>query len=187
MLAIPGFALGALAGVVWEDPGLVAAYLFGATEEVAWAPEDGAALPPVASPPDAGNPSGPGPKPPPPEAAKPPTIATTPSATKTASAKPAARPAKSSRPRVSAPIRSLASGKLAIQVGAFSERAGADRLAAQLRGKGFPVLIVAGDVSGAPRYRVRVGPLGSREEAEKTAIQLKRDEKLPTWIVEDDG
>jgi cell division septation protein DedD len=171
MLAIPGFALGALAGIVWEDPGLVAAYLFGATEEVAWS----------------GSSTDAGAKTPPPVAVNSPVTATAPNPKKTASAKPTARPAPKSKPRVSPPIRNIASGNVAIQVGAFSERAAAQRLAKDLRGKGFPVLIVPGDGSGTPRYRVRVGPLGSRDEAEQTAAQLKRDEKLPTWIVEDDG
>ncbi len=36
LLAIPGFALGLLVGVAWEDPGLLLGHLFGRTELVAW-------------------------------------------------------------------------------------------------------------------------------------------------------
>lgn len=174
MLAIPGLALGALAGVVWEDPGLVAAYLFGATDEVAWAPGGGETLPPVAAPPDSVPAEV---ETPPPVSAKAPVAKPAPAPRKTSP--PAAKPA----PRVSPPVAAV-TGSVAIQVGAFSERAGADRLADQLRGKGFPVVIVPGDGASALRWRVRVGPLGSREEAETTAVRLKRDEKLPTWIVD---
>ena len=37
LLAIPGFGLGLLGGVAWEDPGLLVSYLAGGTEEVGWA------------------------------------------------------------------------------------------------------------------------------------------------------
>jgi cell division protein FtsN len=181
MLAIPGFALGALAGLLWEDPGLVAAYLFGGTQEVAWAPEEGDhALPPVAAAPEPVDQA-------PPAAAAAEAPAARPAAP---SPTPTPAPAPKREARVSPPVRTAAAavaGKLSIQVGAFSERAGADRLADALRGKGFPVRVLAGESSGASRWRVRVGPLTSRSEAEKTAARLKREEKLPTWIVEDDG
>jgi hypothetical protein len=32
-----------------------------------------------------------------------------------------------------------------------------------------------------------VGPLATREEAESTAAQLKKVEKLPTWILSEDA
>ena len=35
-LIVAGFAIGTVAGVVWEDPGLVFAYVTGQTEDVAW-------------------------------------------------------------------------------------------------------------------------------------------------------
>ena len=35
-LIVAGLVLGIVAGVVWEDPGLVLAYLSGETEDVAW-------------------------------------------------------------------------------------------------------------------------------------------------------
>ena len=34
-----GFAIGIVAGIVWEEPGLVLAYLTGDTERISWGPE----------------------------------------------------------------------------------------------------------------------------------------------------
>jgi cell division protein FtsN len=33
------------------------------------------------------------------------------------------------------------------------------------------------------RYKVRVGPLGSRSEAEQISERLKSEHRLPTWIL----
>ena len=43
LVAIPGFALGLFAGVLWEDPGLIVGDMAGETEEVAWGPQAPAA------------------------------------------------------------------------------------------------------------------------------------------------
>jgi DedD protein len=182
LLAIPGFALGLVAGVAWEDPGLLALHVFGGGERVAWevAPEDpletpgsGPALPDVAA-----SPEGPQARP---------------SATRirrevvtpvTAAAEPAATPAPDRRARA-AP--EPAAGHFAVQVGAFGEPDVAERLAESLRGKGFAVYVSPGAGSGDGRWRVRVGPLATREEAERVAGRLKAQEKLPTWVLDEDA
>jgi DedD protein len=155
LLAIPGFALGLLAGVAWEEPGLLVGHFFGRSEEVAWsegpaeAPESTAEeLPAVAAP---GPPAG----------------------------------ATRMRPEVLSPGPSA--GRFAVQVGAFSESRAAERLAESLRGKGFEVYVSPGAKAGEARWRVRVGPLPSREEAERSATRLKVEEKLPTWVLDEDG
>ena len=56
-----------------------------------------------------------------------------------------------------------------------------------LRSKGFPVYVSPGTNPGDSRWRVRVGPLGTRAEAEATAERLKKNEKLPTWILSEDA
>ena len=89
------------------------------------------------------------------------------------------------RPEVLSPGASAA--RFAVQVGAFAESHSAERLADALRGKGFDVYVSAGASSGEPRWRVRVGPLPSREEAERVATRLKAEEKLPTWVLDEDG
>jgi len=50
-LAVAGFAVGMVAGVTWQNPGLAFAYLSGETEEVAWSHPDGEPLHAVAAPP----------------------------------------------------------------------------------------------------------------------------------------
>jgi cell division septation protein DedD len=165
LVAIPGFALGLMAGIAWEEPGLLASHLLGRTREVIWAGrgEEPAvadpaaaeeALPAVAAPPARG--------PAPPPAPSP-------------AREPEAAPAPESK------------GHFSVQVGAFAESEGAERLAQDLRGKGFPVYVSPGAAAGGPRWRVRVGPHATREEAERAADKLERQEKLPTWVLDEDG
>jgi cell division protein FtsN len=104
-----------------------------------------------------------------------------------------------SAPEVEAPLREEAPavelpavaaappGRTAIQVGAFADSAAAEKLADRLRGRGYPVYVTPGARSDAPRWRVRVGPLADRAEAERVAARLKSEEKLPTWVLDEDG
>jgi DedD protein len=78
-------------------------------------------------------------------------------------------------------------GNTAVQVGAFGTSEAAERLAGSLRRKGFPVYVSPGTKAGGSRWRVRVGPLATREEAEGIAAKLKQVEKLPTWILSEDA
>ena len=78
-------------------------------------------------------------------------------------------------------------GNVAVQVGAFGTSQAAERLANSLRSKGFPVYVSPGTKAGDVRWRVRVGPLANRKEAEGTAARLKKVEKLPTWILNEDA
>jgi cell division septation protein DedD len=163
LLAIPGFALGLLVGVAWEDPGLVLGHLFGRSEQVAWSgaadsgAEDRAPEVPRAAASEE----------PPPVSAAP-----RPSATRI-------------RPDVISP--GVPAARFAVQVGAFSESRAAERLAESLRGKGFAVYVSPGATRGEARWRVRVGPLSSRAEADRIAARLKAEEKLPTWVLDENG
>ena len=163
LLAIPGFFLGLLVGVAWEDPGLLLGHLFGRSELVAWGRgvDDGvedrareAARAAVSA--------GPSPA----------SVASGPSATRI-------------RSDVISPGAPAA--RFAVQVGAFSESSAAERLAESLRGKGFEVYVSPGAKAGEARWRVRVGPLPSRAEAERIAVRLKAEEKLPTWVLDEDA
>ena len=86
---------------------------------------------------------------------------------------------------MTAPIPVEATGHFSVQVGAFAEGRAAEDLAATLRGKGYPVYVSAGAGAGSARWRVRVGPLASREAADRTASRLKAEERLPTWVVDE--
>ena len=172
-----GFAVGVIAGITWEEPGLVFGYLSGQTEGINWGgdaegPEagglaaDGAIsqAPSVAAPPPLGMRKGSD-------------AAVSDRARRTASAGvSAAREASPTRP---------AAG-FAVQVGAFSEKSSAQALADSLREDGYPVYL--SPTEGDPAsWRVRVGPLGTRPEAEKTARRLETAEKLPTWVLGEDS
>jgi len=176
VLVVAGFGVGMVAGVVWEDPGLIFAYLTGETEEVAW---DGPATtePAVAA-------AGPA-RSPEPERVVDPQLrreaAITPAAPPP-SAPPADPPAPSPPPVAAAPA-----GSVAVQVGAFETSEAAEKLKESLSSRGFPVYVSPGTKSGNARWRVRVGPLATREEAEATAERLKKKEKLPTWILNEDA
>ncbi len=61
-----------------------------------------------------------------------------------------------------------------VQVGSFADRANAERLHADLSG-GAPVEIVAADVNGATWYRVRVGPVAGRPNADSLQQGLAAD------------
>jgi len=168
LLAVPGFALGLFAGVAWREPTLVASHLFGGTREVALAraPAENAPAPraDVAAPPpeEEADPAGRG------------------------SAEAAAAPARAA----GAPGPALASlsdpaPQLAVQVGAFGDEGSARKLSDSLRSKGFRAFVSPSTGDAEQRWRVRVGPLASREEADRVAAKLKSEARLPTWVVED--
>jgi DedD protein len=180
LLGLVGFGLGFLAGGLFEEPELVAQQLLGGSERVAWGPERAlapparegvagtgpGAEPPVREPAEAGEPAAP-----PPVALAPPPLAPAPATP------PVQRPA-----RLAAPF-----GRLAIQVGAFAESQAAEQLAERLRSKGYAVYLSPGAGEARARWRVRVGPFASREEADRSAARLKAEERVPTWILDEDA
>ena len=169
LLAIPGFGLGLLAGVAWEDPGLLMSYVAGGTENVGWGPA-------ADQPPDVAAPA---------PASPPSTTATQATAQRSATRKPAEHSGAGAQ-RGEAERSSLKpEGRFSVQVGAFAEGRAAEDLAATLRGKGYQAHVSAGAGAGSTRWRVRVGPLPSREAADRAATRLKAEERLPTWVVEE--
>ena len=167
LVAVPGFVIGLVAGVAWEEPSLVARHLLGRTTAVAWrTPAGGEVAEAVSEPlPDVAALPDPTPEPPP-------SARAAPSATRL-------------RPEVLTP--GGGAGRFAVQVGAFAESGTAERLAGSLRAKGYGVYVSPGARAGDARWRVRVGPHASREDAERSARRLKAEEKLPTWVLDEDG
>lgn len=165
LLVVVGFVFGALVGFLWEEPRLVVAYLSGQTENLDWhapqSPQDvaGSATPPVAAAPPARETEA-APAPPPPSVPQ----------------------AEASSPPPSA---HGSEARFAVQVGAFGESRAAEHLADRLREHGFDTYVTPGPDDGASRWRVRVGPVPEREAAERLAQRLKRDEELPTWVLEE--
>jgi cell division protein FtsN len=173
ILICSGCLVGLVMGVVRQEPELVVGHVAGRGEEVPWSglPEADSTRPP----PDVAAPPPPQPLPESPSAS-------------------GGGPADSSgaRPAVSAPPPPGALGRPAepgysVQVGAFSKNAVAKELAGSLRGKGFPAFVTPAPRSGDQRWRVRVGPMRSKGEADRIARRLKVEERLPTWVLNRGG
>jgi cell division septation protein DedD len=159
LLLVLGFGVGLLAGTAWEEPDLVMDHLAGRTTELHLAAETSAGSEKVEEPKPFARPLGardgsPGSSPPP---------------------TPVDLPSVSMPP----PDRS----GFVVQVGAFGDERAAAQLAAELRAVGFSVYVRSGDDPRGVRFRVRVGPVASREEAARLASKLKSDHQLPTWIL----
>lgn len=65
-------------------------------------------------------------------------------------------------------------GTFVVQLGTFSSRANADRLASDMKAKGFSAFVVPVASNGRELFRVRVGPTRDRASAETLAAELKR-------------
>ncbi|MEO0998874.1 MAG: SPOR domain-containing protein, partial [Pseudomonadota bacterium] len=89
-----------------------------------------------------------------------------------ATASPAAAEPEPEPPAEAAAPPASASGMFAVQLGSFSARDNADKLAAGLRGLGFAAFISEHRNGGRTLHRVRVGPLADRAAAEAEAARL---------------
>lgn len=163
LLLAAGFAVGVVVGAVREEPAMVLQYVSGKTASVPA---------PVAR-----------------EAAP----AETPAAVEPAPAVEAPPPAARAvvvrvpDPEPAEPTTPKAGVRFAVQVGAFSQSAEAERLESALKSKGLPVYVEPSTGARESRWRVRVGPLASRAEADRVATKLKTQDKLPVWILEENG
>ncbi len=162
VLTSGGFLLGLIVGVVSEEPELIVGHVAGRSEEIAWASDTA----PVSAKPSRGQAAAAG-------------------TARESEGRPSGESARSSAPPVSAPAKSAAAESYAIQVGAFAENESAERLATRLRDRGYAVLVLPPETDN--RWRVRVGPVGGRDEAERVARQLKTAERLPTWVLSEPG
>jgi cell division septation protein DedD len=174
-----GFAVGVIAGITWEEPGLVVGHLSGQTEEINWGVE--------ADDPEVGDLAAVDAIPEPPSVAAPPPLGLrkAPDAAVSNRAKSEASAVVSAAREV-APTSTRSAAGFAVQVGAFSEKSSAQALADSLSAHGYPVYL--SPTEGDPAsWRVRVGPLGTRPEAEKAARRLETTEKLPTWVLGEDS
>ena len=91
----------------------------------------------------------------------------------------AVAPSPAAVPPPTAAARPAAGGTFALQVGAFKDRATAESMVARLKGKGFAAYLVTPQEG---LFNVRVGPYGTRPEAEKAQEQL-RAQKLDPFVV----
>ena len=96
---------------------------------------------------------------------------------------PAESKADRSEPSSPAPVAAPppAFGGYEIQVGAFANADAARELAGELERLGLAVYIATDSDDG--RFKVRVGPLATEDEAKRTAQRLKTQHSLPTWVL----
>jgi DedD protein len=92
----------------------------------------------------------------------------------------AALPTPTPRPAVAA--AAPAKGQFTIQVGAFKDRASADTVSGQLKGKGFAAYVLA-PASADGLFNVRVGAYTARPDAERVQARLRDQEKFKPFIV----
>ncbi len=172
-----GFAIGVIAGITWEEPGLVVGYLSGQTEGVEWRVG--------ADDPDADELADAGAVPEPPSVAAPPPLGSRELIAGENSERAKTRAVPAAEPKA-VKVAAQPTAGFSVQVGAFSEKSAAKKLADSLSARGYPVYLAP--TEGNPvSWRVRVGPVGTRPEAEKTARRLETAEKLPTWVLGEDS
>ena len=179
LLIALGFGVGLVAGTAYQEPDLVADHLAGRTTEVVLEPSQ-----PLAPEPDV---AAPAPAPHaapvaalgegvPDAAAAAKRIASAPAR----GAAPSAPPQSEARPAREAASKPAAAGGFSIQVGAFSSEKAARQLAGELGKRGYQAYLM--DEGEGSRWKVRVGPIASRTEAEGVSARLQREQGLPTWI-----
>lgn len=171
LLLAAGFAVGVVVGSVREEPGILLRYVAGRSED----------LPAPRPAPDA------------------PVVAPVPSPPETAPAKPSSIPEAAPVQRPTAPLVAQASRaappqvatapgmRFAVQVGAFAQWSEAEKLEARLRRKNLPAYVLPATGASESRWRVRVGPLETRDDADRMATRLKAQENLPVWVLEETG
>ncbi len=74
-------------------------------------------------------------------------------------------------------------GSYSIQVGAFSEKGRAEKLARRLKKKGYDAYIVSAAKKGVTFYRVRIGRFRSEAEAGEMAGKIEAKENLPGIVI----
>lgn len=82
------------------------------------------------------------------------------------------------------PASSSRAGKVVIQVFSSAEKSQAERIRQRLANGGHPAFLSPVEVGGSTMYRVRIGPYATRADAQKVADQVRKGQKLDTWITE---
>jgi cell division septation protein DedD len=73
----------------------------------------------------------------------------------------------------------IAPGAWAVQIVALRERSEADSIAKRLVAKGYQAYVLS---PGNGVFKVQVGRFKSRQDAEKTAARLKKEEQYSPWV-----
>ena len=81
------------------------------------------------------------------------------------------------------PLEKGKEGFYSVQVGAFTEKGRAEKLALRLKKKGYDTCIVSAAKKGAVFYRVRIGRFRNEAEAGEMAGKIEAKENLPGMVV----
>lgn len=72
----------------------------------------------------------------------------------------------------------------AVQVGAMKDRSLADAMVSKLKTFGYSAYIASSESSGKSWYKVRLGTFSSREDAQKEAARIEKNEGMSATVVE---
>jgi cell division septation protein DedD len=113
----------------------------------------------------------------------PPETTTAAKAAKADTPKPAPAAEAAQAPAVARPDRGPTDpNTFAVQIAALRERSEADAIAKRLAAKGYAAYVLVPPVGGTPVYKVQVGRFKNRQDAEKTAARLKKEEQFSPWV-----
>jgi cell division septation protein DedD len=79
------------------------------------------------------------------------------------------------------PAKAPAAGNVMLQVGAFGDKSTAQNLATKLKAKGYAAFVFTAP-TGPLQFKVRVGPMADRAEADKIAARLRKEEGFQPFI-----
>jgi cell division protein FtsN len=82
------------------------------------------------------------------------------------------------------PEPAVPKGSVVIQVFSSADRSQADRIRDRLVVGGYQAYLSPVEVGGHTMYRVRLGPFGSRKDADQVAEKVRKGYKLDTWVTE---
>ena len=106
-----------------------------------------------------------------------------------ATEKPAPAPAAAAQRPAAAPARSAvqagdptSSSGYAVQLAALRERNEAEAIVKRLVQKGYQAYVLVPAPGAPPVYRVQVGRFPTRNEAERTAARLRKQEQFTPWV-----
>lgn len=87
----------------------------------------------------------------------------------------ASQPEKAKAKAASTPAKSTAApaGKWVIQIGSFSDKANAESLSKRVRARDYPVMISKFELGNRSLYRVQVGPVRNRADADDKLAKLQ--------------
>ena len=173
VLVAGGFSGGVLLGVMTEEPQLVTGHLAGRSQSVPWTVEAERAGEEGGAPDSAANPL--------------PQVAAAPVRAVGKAVPPVPVKAKAQQASVLPSVAAQPPSGFAIQVGAFSSSEAAHAMIAKLKKQGYKSYVAAGAVARDGRWRVRIGPFTTREAADSKATRIKREQKLPTWVLSEEG